>query len=401
MIVTKRKINSLILFFFLMICIFFPGDPYHIKLVLLFALIVLNCKVIVKKIGCSQYRPVLLGGMLFPIVIMLQSFALTGNLGASISGGYSPTILLLLIPIVEDDLNYKKQVLFLLKSMAISVLLIATADLVGLYDVNGHDFIRNAFYDYGMGVMGKSPAYSSYYRIFYKASPLLVLLLDDSISKQDYKWVAISFGALWFTGTRANVFSASIIFFFRYVVWSNNKKPARYLIAFLIVFAVSISFPRVYNMIVGMMNTSGAKSSDSVRSGEVLAYAEVFSDPVKLLFGSGFGEPFFNYGRGSIEYTSELSYFEMIRCVGLIFAIPFFAFVFRPILSKKVNRDYSLSYICYLLIAATNPLLFSSTAFLIYMFMYYDIVKSPNSGKLPFGENVDSQKNVVPKERSY
>ena len=393
---TKKSINNLILFIFLTICIFFPADPYGVKLIAFALLFVLNGKLIVRKIGDARYRPVLIFGSLFPITIMLQSIMLTGNVVKSISSAYSPVLLLLLIPIIEIKLSFKKYVLILLKTMSVCVLLIAITDVIGVFNVNRASFIRDSFYKYGMGVMGKSAAYSSYYRIFFKASPLLVLLLDDSISKGDYKWLVASFGALWFTGTRANVFSALIIIFFRYVIWSDSKKTTRYLIAVAILALSLLNISRIYNMIVGQMNTTGAIASDFVRSGELLAYKEVFSDPIKLILGTGFGSPFYNYGRDSIGYTSELSYFEMIRCVGLIFAIPFFLFVLKPVFSKKVKADYKLSYICYLVIAATNPLLFSSTAMIMYMFLYEDIIK-PNERQDSFESSIDKhiKKRIV------
>lgn len=396
MIIAKKSVNNLILFVFLTICIFFPADPYSIKLVALALLLIFNGMLIVRKISGAGYRSVLIFGLMFPIVIMLQSILLTGNVGASISGAYSPVILLLLIPIVEENLSFKKYVLILLKIMSVCILLIAVADIAGVFNVNGANFIRNSFYKYGMGMMGKSPAYSSYYRIFFKASPLLVLLLDDSISKQDYKWILVTFGSLWFTGTRANVFSALIIIFFRYLIWSDSKKISRYLIGGAILVLSLLNIPRIYNMIVGQMNTTGAMASDLVRAGEIVAYREVFSNPFKLIFGTGFGSAFYNYGRDSIGYTSELSYFEMIRCVGLIFAIPFFIFVLKPIFSKKVKSDYKLSFICYLIIAGTNPLLFSSTAMIIYMFLYEDIIRPvEDQESSEVGVCEDTQKRIV------
>lgn len=372
----KVRINHIVLFLFLAICMFFPGDPYNLKLAALAVLLIINAGDIIEKIGCAQYRVVLYFGFMFPIATMIQSSLLTSNIGAAISGAYSMVILLLLIPIVEQDIDYKRQVLILLKTMAVVTLLIAFADIIGVFNVNGPNFIRNSFYAYGMGLMGKSPAYSSYYRIFFKASPLLVILLDDAISRRDIKWMILSFGALWFSGTRANVFSALIIFFFRYMVWNTGgiTKIKKLLMATAMLAVVVLSFSRIYSGIAGQMNTSGAVASDLVRQGEIQSYLEVFSNPVRLLFGYGFGSAFYNYGRASLDLTSELSYFEMIRCVGLVFAVPFFGFVLYPIISSAVKPEYKLSYICYLIIAATNPLLFSSTAMVMYIFLYQDIV---------------------------
>jgi len=375
MIIKKADVNKLFLFVFLFVCVFFPGDPYNIKLYALFILLIINAGCIVNNLFSKQFQLIALFGFAFPIVVMIQSTLLTRDVRSAISGAYSPVILILLIPIICYKLPYRDMIIVLLKCMAILIISLAVADIVGLNNVNENNFIRKSFYDLGMGAMGKSAAYSSYYRIFMKASPLLVLLLDDSISKRKYIWIILSFASLWFSGTRANVLSAFIIMFIRYAIWNDNKmnNKRRIIVSLIMIVGAIILAPRIYNNVEALMSTSGAISSDMVRSGEFEAYVDLFKDPANLVLGSGFGSQFFNIGRDHYSVTSELSYFEMIRCTGLIFAIPFFIFIFIPIFSKAVQRDYKLSYICYLIIAATNPLLFSSTAMVMYIFMFVDI----------------------------
>ena len=164
---------------------------------------------------------------------------------------------------------------------------------------------------------------------------------------------------------------------------------ARILLSLVIILGTLINIQTIARLIVNQMNTSGAVESDAVRTGEFKAYFEVFSNPARLLCGSGFGSEFYNYGREAAATTSELSYFEVIRCAGLILVIPFFCFVFYPFISSKVPRSTKLAFICYLVIAATNPLLFSSTAMVMYMFIYEPILRTrqiQEAEKLPAGQ---------------
>ena len=393
MIINRQKVNNILLFGFLLICLFFPGDPYKVKLVFLGLLFVLNITEFFKPDFSSKFLPVFLIGLAFPVLAMIQSVVLTSDVSSAVSGAYSPVILLLLIPIVRDNLKLKEYTILLLKLMALCTIAIAAADIAHVFDANGNNFIRNSFYQFDMGLMGKSAAYSSYYRIFFKASPLLVLLLDDSITKNKKSCIVIAFAALWFSGTRANVFSALIILFFRYVFWNDSKMSdrARVLLSLGIILVALVNVETITRLISSQMNTSGAVASDEVRTGEFKAYFEVFSNPVKLLFGSGFGSQFYNYGREAVAATSELSYFEIIRCVGLILAIPFFSFVLYPFLSDKVTRSTKLAFISYLVIAATNPLLFSSTAMVMYMFIYEPILRTE-----PVQQAEELQRNALP-----
>ncbi len=372
--IRSSGIITFLMVVFVGVCVIFPGDPYNIKIITLLILLLLSSRVILSGIRSKEYQLVTTFGLVFPLVVMAQSSLYTGNVLAAVTAAYSPIIFLLIMPIIAYDIPYKEIVIKVLKIMALMIVLIALADILGVIDVNANGFYRLAFYDYGIGVMGKSPAYSTYYRIFMKASPLLVLLLDDSISKKKYVWVIIAFAALLFSGTRANVFSAFVIVFIRYAVWNDNsiKGRNRVLISLLLVSVALLMTSRVYNSVVAIMSTAGSLGSDLVRQGLFQAYIEIFRDPAKLLFGSGFGISFYNYGRDHYSVTSELSYFELIRCVGLVLAIPFFVFVIKPLFSSNVKRDYKLSYLCYLIIAATNPLLFSSTAMVMYIFIYLD-----------------------------
>jgi hypothetical protein len=50
----------------------------------------------------------------------------------------------------------------------------------------------------------------------------------------------------------------------------------------------------------------------------------------------------------------------------------FLLFIFKPLIDLVSKKDYIafLMFFCYLIDAATNPLVYSSTAFLMYLFIY-------------------------------
>ena len=372
MVVRRSQIVSVLLFAFLIIAIFFPGDKLNLKLIFFFLICFFSLDKILQNIMKKKYQWVLLMGVIFPVLIIIQSTLLTGNVANVVSGAYSATLFILVIVIKEFEVPYEKQFMFLLKVMAISTILIVLVDAIGLIDVNENNFLRRAFYNYDIGLMGKSPNYSAYYKVFFKTAPLLVILLDYSIETGDYKMIVITTFALVFSGTRADIFVAAAILGYRCLnIFEMKQKHIRIKIFFamLLIGGVFIGLPQILEIVNSLMQTSGSVSSDLVREGQLRGYLEVFSDPFNLVFGTGFGSVFFNYGRDAYTASAELSYFEMLRNVGLIFFVLFMVFILKPTV-KPIKFNIKVAYIGYLLIAFTNPLLFSSTAYVLYIFMY-------------------------------
>ena len=102
---------------------------------------------------------------------------------------------------------------------------------------------------------------------------------------------------------------------------------------------------------------------------QIQGLTEGFSDLSKLFFGSGFGSEYYNYGRGEYQSTAELAYINLLRQIGLIMFLAFLVFLFRPLMYHKLDRKLRFSYFMYLVIAYTNPLLYSSTAYVLYIYM--------------------------------
>ena len=123
------------------------------------------------------------------------------------------------------------------------------------------------------------------------------------------------------------------------------------------------------------------EDSAIVKAGRLSSYLKLFaSAPMRfLLIGSGPGSLF--YSRGVFDYIaySELTYFDFIKDFGLLFTIILLFCFLYPILKCALSVRYDtsqkyclcLSWVAYLFIAGTNPLLISSTGLVAYSIMFY------------------------------
>jgi hypothetical protein len=114
-----------------------------------------------------------------------------------------------------------------------------------------------------------------------------------------------------------------------------------------------------------------AEESNSVKIGMLNDYYRVFSDPVYLLFGQGLGSYFNTSLRGMESYITELTYLEVFRNFGLLLGLVMMFLITYPIIyTFYIDTTFNIKhvvvgYITYLIMNATNPLLFSSGGMLI------------------------------------
>ncbi len=370
---TKRNIMRFLFACFLLVSIFFPGDPYNIKLLLFAILCFSNVSLLLSCIVKKRYIYIYFMSAVYSVILILWSSIVGGHLSESISGAYCPFLMLLLILAVELKIAYEAQLIGMLEIMMVLTILIIGLDLIGVVNVNGNGLIRQAFYKFDMGLMGKSPNYASFYKVFFKTSPLLIMLIPYSFKKKKYFLALLSFGALIISGTRANIFVAAALMFFNLLsLWREKEKNRgiAVLVSFVTCIALALFVPVMIRTASRMMHTSGSIGSDVVRSGQLQSFFKVLSDPKTLLLGQGFGSQFYDLGRMAYSGASEISYLDLLRKIGLIWFIPFMVFVLRPF-AWKIDMGVKIAYFGYLLICLTNPLLFSSTAYVLYIYIYY------------------------------
>lgn len=373
MIIRLKDLRIFLVLCFLLICIFFPGDPYGLKIIFFAMICISGAGTLVYQWKNGRYGYIYLMGMIFPIILMIFSSIIGGNIVASISGAYPAFLLLLVITIVQYDINYERMLFSLLQIMVIFTLVIVLLDVVGFINVNEDNFIRNAFYTYDMGVMGKSSSYAVYYKVFFKSSPLLILLLPYCFEQNKFIMAILTFVALILSGTRANIFVAAVVFVFGFInIWSTNKKnkAIRLFLGVIIVIYIIAMISNLVNIVSGLMNTIGSINSDLIRTGQLASFKKILSNPSTLLFGMGFGTSFYDLGRMAYTYASEIAYLDLLRKIGLIWFITFIIFLMNPI-RWHMGIHMKIAYLGYLLICFTNPLLFSSTAYVLYIYVYY------------------------------
>lgn len=363
--------KRILLALFLLICIFFPGDPLQLKIIFFVLLVLLEIGTILICFKQNKHTYIFIMGLFYPLFLMLQSSIVYGDVYAAIQGAYPGLLLLLVIIIYENDLPFEKYVVILLKLLALLTIFIVVIDFIGAIDINQEGFIRNLIYQYDMGIAGKSTSYAMYYKVFFKASPLILLLIPYAFENDEKRWAVLAVVALLFSGTRANIIVGVVVFIFGFInIWSEkNHRTYNQIVKSLIVICMVLAMmPALIEVVQDMMGTAGSLSSDAIKRGQLYSFLKVFSDPLNLIFGQGFGSSFYDAGRNAYSTASEISYFDLLRKIGLISFIPFVVFLVKPFLSN-IGVHLKVAYVGYLLVAVTNPLLFSSTAYVLYTYL--------------------------------
>jgi hypothetical protein len=171
------------------------------------------------------------------------------------------------------------------------------------------------------------------------------------------------------SGTRANILFSIILLIIFYL--NNQSLITKCNIIIISIIALVFMLPEFIELFQYIFITKGA-SSDIVRIGHLQGISELIQNkPSIIITGSGMGSYFYSYGRNAEVNTIELSYIDLWRQMGIFFFILFNIFIISPIFNINNSMYKKMAYMSYLLIAMTNPLLYNSTSFLVYIYMYY------------------------------
>jgi len=378
LLIKKKAINEILISAFVGICVVFPEDIYCLKKILFIIIILLNLRLILNSLIDKKNSLISFFGLIFPTILILYSSLLTGDLWVSFVRSFAAYLILIVFVIRYYNIDYEK---ILVKSISLIVfltLLLVLMDLLKVIDVNTGFFRNNIMYGYGVGLMGKSPDYPFYYKIFFRTSPLIVILLFKSFDKGNYITTFVALAALIFSGTRANVIFPIFFLTYFYIFCSENKsRIIKFAFIFVsIIFIVTFS-SSLFDMFYDTFIVKG-QISDIVRRGHIEGICEhVKNDPWIIIRGSGMGSYFYSYGINSLTNSIEWSYIDLWRQMGFVFFSLFIIFITVPLFyTNGVDRYKKYAYVSYLFIAATNPLLYSSTAYLFYIYMYYNMQKN-------------------------
>lgn len=163
------------------------------------------------------------------------------------------------------------------------------------------------------------------------------------------------------SGTRSTMLLPFFLFGVIGFYHLRNVKYFKYIMYPLI----AVSAVAFLAVLIMLMMEKG-EASNRVKYAHLISYWDLFSShPEYLLFGQGPGAQFYSKGFLHVTGKTEWTYLELIRNYGL-FCLPILYVFYRPLLflwkNWKVSLTYSLfwTYLAYLLIAGTNPLLLTS-----------------------------------------
>lgn len=226
------------------------------------------------------------------------------------------------------------------------------------------------------------------YCVYYRTSAMLVLPLAISwfraLHSHRYKILyflltSTFFITLLMSGTRANMLAAFLIIAgitLNYMWMSYFWRP--------LVLPLSITGLFLVSCIIGLLFSDSGEQSLVIKTSHLVSYINLFIDkPYLLLIGQGPGGLFNTIAYGQ-TYLTEWTYIEILRNYGLFGGGILLSIYFLPLYLAWQRRKstsemfpFSLSYLAYLFIGGTNPLLLSSTGILMLAIAYSFILKQP------------------------
>lgn len=363
-----RKLNIFLVFVFTMFAIFTPADSLKLKKMSFIILLIINSLNILTKSLNKQYWVIGFHIFVFFPIINLVSILSGGSLSITLASTYFSLMAGLNIIIDKYKIDYEKYFFNILRLLVLIMLSSFFLDVTGILDIYNNSFLMYMHRN-GEAMIGKSPTYWSTYIFFFKASPLLIFLLGYSLFKHKYLFATLTTIALAISGTRANLF-AMLIMIAIFLFIHQKKIILKLIIVFLTILISLILFEQINDYFSYMFISKDGSRINKI--GDIQEIVQVFKEyPLTIFFGTGFGSET-KYGIPHI--ISEVTLLDLWRKIGLFGLSMFLYYILKPIKriwKSKETRWVVYSFFLYLAIAMTNPLFYSSTAYIAYIFVYY------------------------------
>lgn len=368
-----NKINTILMLAYIVSGIITPADSFNIKKIAFILLFILNFNLIFNLSFKREFNIIGFHIFVFSSLLFVFSIIIGGNIYATISNVYLCLYASLILVVIYRKINLEYMLLFSLTVIALLMVGSVILDFFGVIDIYGNN-IMMFLHNNSEAMIGKSTTYWSYYIVFLKASPLILVLLGYSLFTRRFYLALLATMALILSGTRANLFGA-IVLIFGYIFKIQKKIIWRIITVFVFVIVFTIFYESINDYFSYMFISKSYSTANKMD--DLKEIFSVFSKyPLTFFVGTGFGaEEKFSILNG----TAEWSLFDMWRKNGLIGLSIFSYFVVKPIKRIWNNKERQwvvFSYITYLFVAMTNPLFFSSTAYVMYVYIYskyYDI----------------------------
>ena len=174
------------------------------------------------------------------------------------------------------------------------------------------------------------------------------------------------------SGTRSSVLLPILLVGIVILIYCRNGRYMRYLV-YPGVFLFCIAF----FVLLAMLLMEKDEPSNLVKYAHLTSYKKLFEDnPQYLIFGQGPATEFYSAGFRKMSIRTEWTYLELLRNFGIL-SLPIMYVILRPMFKLFSAPRYeesafaiAMAYFIYLIIAGTNPLLFSSTGMMVLISAY-------------------------------
>lgn len=364
-------IHKCLIAVFVFCAVLFPQDLANIKILSLGLLLIFAVWYVFSEKKSNLDLVIVIFGLGVTSVNIALSVIVTQDIYGSISIGYPGYVLLVWFIIKRYGTFFKRIFFAALKLICLMIVLFAALDLTNVLLLTANP-IAIWFHNSGNAMIGYGTSITGII-LFFKTTPLLLLLQNDYLKNGKYFRGFVVCIAMILSGTRANML-VSVFLIFAHFIFAEKNKNAKRIFCIIAVVVVLLVARRVFALVKELFD---AKSGgDDVRSGHlrgILAFWK--QNPISLFFGAGFSSEFFSYGTNSYLSNVELSYWNLCRQVGFIMFIILMAMYLYPLARllkyKKKYLSEIFAYAGFLIIAYTNPFLYSTTGMIILLYMYY------------------------------
>lgn len=376
-----NKVSFFLFFFFFISCAFDPVDYFGFKKIFFLILIAYFLAIyILKKIELSVLRSIVflcfftfgIVGFFFYIINFRSS-----EYDSAKAVSYTVSFFLMFIFIFLN--NNKLKDAFILSLNYVGALIIFFTVIITIGFIYFGDTFSQLFFFLNYTLSNSFITYRSFGPIDISMVYLksIVLLFPISvIYYESYKYsnkkvffflLSLSLISLCLSGTRTNILlSVGLAFVFIISFFKASVRQYIYVLSFMLL-------PLVIFFILGVISGYGDESY-SIKASLFNYYIKIFTNDISYLFiGDGFGSIFYIESKFKFASGTELVYLDLIKYFGVVVFSFFMTLLLYPFIKFIKSKDVisASSYLCYLLVSATNPLLISSTGMIALMY-YFD-----------------------------
>ena len=366
---SAKPICTFLLLMYTVNAVFLPADTYHLKVASLVILlgVGIRCWFVV---DCE--KPILVYGLAVTGMTIVMSIVMTGDVIGNIRGGYMGFILLLYPIIKYYRIDYEKMLMNTLLFMSWLILFIAVMRVFKIMDIKENPIAVWLQETGNAGFWGSDEDWSNF-KYFLKASPMLVIALPYFFRKRRYFSFLLVFLAMFCSGTRANQIICILVAFCCIAISSNDTADrVQKSLIMIIISSIILLEGSLIDYFVSYFARKGR--SDAMREATKDTILSIWRDDhFSLITGSGYSTPIFDPTRFKLMPIVEVSYWNLLRQIGIIpFIMMMGMYIYPAIRLVNENRELSTvaAWIGYLAISYNDPLLYSTTAMTATVYLY-------------------------------